>query len=161
SNMGVVAPGGTGLPPQNSFDTAGNMLSCYVNCPINPGPGCEGTPCSGLYRQIDHCDNNYGVFAGTSFASPMVAAGAALVWAANPSLTGTQVIQVLQGTAVQKVGSQGTWNNTTGWGLIDLCAAVSQSLAMPTNTPTFTATMTPTNTATNTPTQTATSTATT
>ncbi len=169
SALMMVAPGGSALPPTNSFDTATNILGCYLNCPTSPGPGCEGPPCSSLYRRINDCDNNYGVFAGTSFASPMICGGAALVWAANPTLSNLQVTQILEGTADQTIGAQGTRNDTTGWGRLNVCAAVSQAVAMgiqptatftPTSTPTNTPTATPTDTSTDSPTSTTTDTAT-
>ena len=156
--LGMVAPGGTALPPANAFDTAGNILGCWVNCPTAVGADCGGPyapPCDSIYRCENPCDNNYGVFAGTSFASPLVCGAAALVWAVNPSLTNTQVVQVLENTATQTQGPQGTWNSTTGWGLLNLCAAVTQSLSLrptPTFTPTPTYTCTPTGTPTFTPT---------
>ncbi len=44
-------------------------------------------------------DGNYAVESGTSFAAPLVAAAAALVLAANPSLSGPQVATLLRQTA--------------------------------------------------------------
>ena len=43
--------------------------------------------------------NPYGVWRGTSFASPMVAAAAALVASINPSLDNTQIVSLLEQTA--------------------------------------------------------------
>ena len=44
-------------------------------------------------------DGNYAVESGTSFASPLVAAAAALVLAANPSMSGPEVATLLRQTA--------------------------------------------------------------
>src|SRR5207248_776429 len=41
----------------------------------------------------------YGYGTGTSYAAPQVAGAAALVWAANPSLTAAQVALLLERTA--------------------------------------------------------------
>ena len=48
----------------------------------------------------------YGWSSGTSFSTPQVAGAAALVWAANPSLTAQQVAGVLKTTA----SGRGRWN---------------------------------------------------
>ncbi|MGB2874982.1 MAG: S8 family serine peptidase [Gaiellaceae bacterium] len=61
----------------------------------------------------------YGWASGTSFAAPEVAGAAALVWAANPSLTARQVAWVLKRSA-----SGGTWSPELGWGSLDVAAAV-------------------------------------
>ena len=45
----------------------------------------------------------YGYASGTSFAAPQVSGAAALVWAANPSLTPVQVAQILKETATATV----------------------------------------------------------
>jgi subtilisin family serine protease len=66
----------------------------------------------------------YGWASGTSFAAPEVAGAAALVWGANPSLTASQVAQVL------KESASGTgWSPELGWGRLDAAAAVSLAKA--------------------------------
>jgi subtilisin family serine protease len=65
----------------------------------------------------------YGWASGTSFASPLVAGAAALVWAANPRLTAQQVAKVL------KQSADGTsWDRELGWGRLDVAAAVELAL---------------------------------
>ena len=56
-------------------------------------------------------------------ATPHVSGLAALIWAANPSLTGTQVAARITSTA-QDLGAAG-WDSTYGYGLIDAGAAVA------------------------------------
>jgi subtilisin family serine protease len=68
----------------------------------------------------------YGWASGTSFAAPEVAGAAALVWAANPSLTARQVADVLKRSA-----SGGTWSPELGWGRLDAAAAVQLAQATP------------------------------
>ncbi|MBN1126446.1 MAG: S8 family serine peptidase [Sedimentisphaerales bacterium] len=55
---------------------------------------------------------------GTSMAAPHVAAAAALILEANPSLTPIQVKELLQSTA-DDFGATG-WDNVFGWGRINL-----------------------------------------
>lgn len=65
----------------------------------------------------------YGWSSGTSFATPEVAGAAALVWAANPSLTATQVAGILKATA----SGRGKWTPGLGYGEIDVAVAVAAS----------------------------------
>jgi subtilisin family serine protease len=69
----------------------------------------------------------YGYNDGTSFSTPEVAGAAALVWAANPQLSATDVAAVLKETAT---GNNGTWNVNTGWGRLDVAAAVARAQAL-------------------------------
>ena len=68
----------------------------------------------------------YGYGSGTSFAAPQVAGAAALVWAADPSLTAQQVAAVLKETA----SGRGTWTPELGFGVIDVAAAVDRAQAV-------------------------------
>jgi subtilisin family serine protease len=67
----------------------------------------------------------YGYGSGTSFAAPQVAGAAALVWAANPSLTAREVAQILKETA----SGGGRWTPDLGFGVIDVAAAVAEAQA--------------------------------
>ena len=67
----------------------------------------------------------YGYGSGTSFAAPQVAGAAALVWAANPSLTAAQVAQILKETA----SGGGRWTSDLGFGVVDVGAAVARAQA--------------------------------
>lgn len=64
----------------------------------------------------------YGLQNGTSMASPHVAGSIALLLAANPSLTRLEINQILADTAVP-LGN--TPNNNSGWGRLDVYAAVA------------------------------------
>ncbi|MDD5528581.1 MAG: S8 family peptidase [bacterium] len=61
-------------------------------------------------------------WSGTSMACPQAAGGAALVWAANTSLTNAQVRDILCNTATD-LGTTG-WDKEYGWGKLNLQAAV-------------------------------------
>jgi subtilisin family serine protease len=67
--------------------------------------------------------NNYGSATGTSFASPQVAALAALIFSVQPNLTSQQVMDILKNSATCPVG-QTCPNNTWGSGRINARAAL-------------------------------------
>ena len=69
----------------------------------------------------------YAYGTGTSYSAPQVSGAAALVWAANPSLTADDVIRILEQTA----SGGGKWNAATGYGVLDVAAAVARSLGVP------------------------------
>jgi subtilisin family serine protease len=78
----------------------------------------------------------YGYSSGTSFSAPEVTGAAALVWAANPLLTAADVAAVLKQTA----GGNGSWNPDTGYGVLDVAAAVARAQAIAVTPPTVTLT---------------------
>jgi subtilisin family serine protease len=65
----------------------------------------------------------YGYASGTSFSSPEVAGAAALVWGANPSLRASDVADILK----QSGSGNGSWNEQTGYGNLDVAAAVARA----------------------------------
>ena len=69
----------------------------------------------------------YGFGTGTSFATPEVAGAAALVFAANPLLTAADVADILK----QSASNSGTWNAGTGFGVLDVAAAVARAQNRP------------------------------
>jgi subtilisin family serine protease len=95
---------------------------------IAPGEGILSTVPAGRYA--------YG--AGTSMAAPHVSAVAALVLAARPTLTGTQVASVLIGTAADDPSGDG-WDPMGGYGRVDAPRAVAQVKPVPTATRKITA----------------------
>ncbi len=80
--------------------------------------GVDGTVVS-LY---DPNTPGYGASSGTSMASPHVAGAAALVWAADPSLTNVQIRAILQGTAEDL----GLPSDHQGYGLVRADLAVRE-----------------------------------
>ncbi len=60
---------------------------------------------------------------GTSFSAPIVAAAAAWIWTARPTLTAEQVADLLRTTA-RDVPPAG-FDAATGWGIIDIPAALA------------------------------------
>ena len=69
----------------------------------------------------------YGYGSGTSYSTAEVAGAAALVWAANPSLTAPQVVQILEQTTSQA----GLWNPGLGYGVLNVAAAVAFASGKP------------------------------
>ena len=64
----------------------------------------------------------YGEASGTSFAAAVVSGQAARVWAANPRLTASQVIEVVERTT-RDVGTPGR-DDATGLGVVNLAGAL-------------------------------------
>ena len=82
----------------------------------------------------------YGSGTGTSASAPIVAGVAALAIAANPSLTGVQVQEIIKQSA-DDLGTPG-WDTSYGWGRVNAYRAVLAALATPggnTNAPPDTA----------------------
>ena len=106
ANMGswisLAAPG------ENVFGAVSQLASSAAY-PRSPLPGA--------------LSGEYGYASGTSFAAPQVSGAAALVWAANPSLTAQQVAQILKETA----SGAGRWIPDVGFGIVDAAAAVARA----------------------------------
>ncbi|GHF67702.1 S8 family serine peptidase [Deinococcus ficus] len=66
---------------------------------------------------------DYESYNGTSMATPHVSAAAAVVWAAKPTLTNTQLLNLLTNTA-KDLGTAGKDNNF-GYGLVDPYKAIT------------------------------------
>jgi subtilisin family serine protease len=61
--------------------------------------------------------------AGTSFAAPIVAAAAAWVWTLHPTLTSSQLADVLRAGA-RDIGAPG-FDSASGWGLLNIAASLA------------------------------------
>lgn len=139
SNMGIVAPGGSATTLAGTFDTADNLFGCMLNCP---------NPLNDSSMMQDPCDNNYGIAAGTSGATPFASGAAVLLFSVNPGLPASQAVSLLEATAHQIIGGQGTHSNTSGWGRLDLGAALDKAVTLlPASTPTPPPSASPTATA--------------
>jgi subtilisin family serine protease len=73
--------------------------------------------------------NPYGAWRGTSFASPIVASAAALIAAANPTLSNTQIVSVLE-TAADDLGLPG-YDPSFGFGRVNAFRAVALATSEP------------------------------
>ena len=72
---------------------------------------------------VTSAPSNYASWGGTSMATPHVAGVAALLWAANPTLSNAQVRQILRHTAMD-LGAAGR-DTRFGYGLVQADAAVN------------------------------------
>jgi hypothetical protein len=69
-------------------------------------------------------NNPYDNFDGTSFSAPLVSGAAAAVWTLRPTLTNTQLFEVMRRSA-RHVGKRG-WNRSTGYGILNVPAALAR-----------------------------------
>jgi thermitase len=73
-------------------------------------------------------ENGYGLGHGTSFAAPLAAGAAALLWSIDPSLTPDEVLNILYTTAAD-LGTPGR-DEVYGWGRINIGAAAERAYEM-------------------------------
>jgi subtilisin family serine protease len=105
--------------PVSATDSADNRasFSSYGSFVALSAPG------AGIYTTVQ--GGGYGAVNGTSFASPVAAAVAALVMSANPSLSADQVKNILFTTAVD-LGTAGR-DIYFGYGRVNAAAAVAKA----------------------------------
>jgi subtilisin family serine protease len=73
-------------------------------------------------------DPRYAYVQGTSMATPMVAATAALIRHLNPDLTSDEIVLDIKQTARQPGGP--AWTSDLGWGILDAGAALTRAAAL-------------------------------
>jgi subtilisin family serine protease len=124
---GLVVGGSNPRGARASFSSTGTHLSL-----VAPATGVLGAVSSlsspNAYPRValpGATAGLYGFGSGTSYAAPQVAGAAALVWAANTTLTAQQVALILKSTA----SGRGRWNSRVGYGQIDVAAAVARAQA--------------------------------
>ncbi len=101
----------------------------------NYGPDVElAAPGSGIWT-LD-LGGGYTTSSGTSFSAPLVSGVVALMLSADPSLSNTEIRQILRDTAVKVGGYDYNWNagmpghsQELGYGRVDANAAVQASLS--------------------------------
>ena len=93
-------------------------------------PGAESSSSSGANGIVStYAPSGYALVAGTSMATPLVAAAAAMLRSANPYLSAADTRQILRDTA-RDLGSAG-WDEEYGYGLVDMEAALGRALREP------------------------------
>jgi subtilisin family serine protease len=122
---GLAVAASTAAGKRAPFSTAGSYVS--VAAPgVNVMGAVASTSSTAAYPRValpGASSGLYGFGSGTSYAAPEVAGAAALVWAANPTLTADQVAATLEQTA----SGAGTWTAGLGYGVIDVAAAVASA----------------------------------
>jgi hypothetical protein len=108
-------PDGTPITPGNFSSSGGTVLQ-------KP----DFTAADGVYTTVPAVGES-SPFYGTSAAAPHAGAIAALVWSYNPSLTPSQVRQVLMSSCVSIMGPG--WNPSSGTGILMAWAAVQYALS--------------------------------
>jgi serine protease len=115
------------------FSNSGENLSLVA-------PGSRSGPCSGVlvaaplsdefvgacYPSFSNGGAWYSYVSGTSFAAPEVAGVAALIWAARPTLSNSQVAGIIRQSA--RRGDDG-WTPTLGCGVLDAGAALALAVS--------------------------------
>lgn len=131
---GLAVAASTVTGARASFSTSGTHVSLAA-----PGENVFGAVSSAApadrFPRVALPGSTAGLFgfaSGTSFAAPQVAGAAALVWAANPSLSAEQVASILEQTA----SGRGAWNPELGFGVLDIAAAVTRAQSAAATAPT-------------------------
>jgi len=125
--QGIAVGSTTARGKRAPFSTAGSYVSLAAPGVHVLGATTADAPTSAFPRADVASGGLYAYGSGTSYSTPQVAGAAALVWAANPSLTVAGVIRILERSA----SNGGRWNAGTGYGVLNVAAAVARALGVP------------------------------
>ena len=116
----------TGTDNIASFSSRGPVIIDESNR-IKPDISAPGTNIRSSYNGSD---NDYAILSGTSMATPHIAGAIALLWSARPELrhniseSRTMLNDAAHFIAYKQCGTPGPPNNVTGWGRVDISAAI-------------------------------------
>jgi serine protease AprX len=116
----------TGTDNVASFSSRGPVIIDESNR-IKPDISAPGTNIRSSYNGAD---NDYAILSGTSMATPHIAGAIALLWSARPELrhnisqSRTMLNDAAHFLAYKQCGTPGPPNNVTGWGRVDISAAI-------------------------------------
>ena len=127
--VGLAVAASTTTGDRAAFSNTGSDLSLAA-----PGQNVFGAVASsapfGAYPRVQlprSTRGAYGFASGTSFSAPQVSGAAALVMAANPFLSASEVAAILKESA----SGHGSWTPTLGYGVLDVAAAVARAQGRP------------------------------
>ncbi|MEA2285318.1 MAG: serine protease [Solirubrobacteraceae bacterium] len=111
-----------GAYEEDDNDGPPGIFGAFTAAPnaLDTGSLGEGRPCR--CRATFGGDQRYAYLQGTSMATPMVAAAAALVRHLNPDMGALEIVRVLKQTARRPAGT--AWTPDLGWGILDAGAAL-------------------------------------
>ena len=121
------------MAPSGLLEALGEIVTTDPTGPAGDNPGGEAADSGGLG---DRAGNYFYKFDGTSAATPMVAATAALIWSARPELKASEVREILEKTAEPVHADQVVYtsgrNDEYGFGKLNPLAAVCRAMGLPT-----------------------------
>jgi serine protease len=124
---GLAVASSTTTGRRAPFSTVARYVSLAAPGVRVLGATTPGAPSSTFPRVATGSAGSYAYGTGTSYSAPQVSGAAALVWAANPSLDADGVIRILEQTA----SGAGRWSAGTGYGILDVAAAVARARGVP------------------------------
>ena len=119
----------TGTDNVASFSSRGPVIIDGSNR-IKPDISAPGT---GIRSSYNGSDSDYASLSGTSMATPHIAGAMVLLWCAQPQLrhnisgSRTALNEAAFFLAYKQCGTPGPPNNVSGWGRVDILAAVTPS----------------------------------
>ncbi|MEA2227690.1 MAG: serine protease [Solirubrobacteraceae bacterium] len=108
------------------------IFGAFTAAPNALDTGTQGRPCR--CRATFAGDTRYAYLQGTSMATPMVTAAAALMHRLNPDIGALELARILKQTARRPAGSG--WTPELGWGILDAGTALATVRALDRRPPT-------------------------
>ena len=127
-DSGLVVGAATTTGARALFSSTGSYVDVLAPGVDVLGALAKGVP-AGFFSPVltPSALGSYAIGSGTSYAAPEVAGAAALVWAANPSLSAEGVAATIEATS----SNGGSWTPDLAFGNVDVAAAVARATGGP------------------------------